>query len=157
VELEYALLADAAQVSEGKTFILGGGVTILWRQQFPAPLGIVLVAQFTYHRSEAETDHGLRAQVMDADGNPVFPEIQGDMHLGGPRPGIPTNVPLGVPLLIPFPPLPVLQRPGAYSVEILLDGVPRTGACISDYGAGGSVTWPKTCPKSCPTSNLTTR
>lgn len=26
MELEYALLADAAQVSEGKTFILGGGI-----------------------------------------------------------------------------------------------------------------------------------
>jgi hypothetical protein len=122
VELEYALLADAAQVSEGKTFVLGGGVTILWRQQFPAPLGVVLVAQLTYHRSEAETDHTLRIQVIDADGNPVLPEIQGELHLGGPLAGAPTNVPLGVPVLIPFPPLPVLQRPGAYSVEMLVDG-----------------------------------
>jgi uncharacterized protein DUF6941 len=122
MELEYALLADAAQVSEGKTFILGGGVTILWRQQFPAPLGVVLVAQFTYHRSEAESDHTLRIQVIDADGNPVLPEIQGEMHVGEPTPGMPRNVPLGVPVLIGFPPLPVLQREGAYSVEIILDG-----------------------------------
>jgi hypothetical protein len=27
VELDYALLADAAQVAQGKTYILGGGVT----------------------------------------------------------------------------------------------------------------------------------
>jgi hypothetical protein len=122
MELEYALLADAAQVSEGKTFILGGGVTILWRQQFPASLGVVLVAQFTYHRSEAESDHTLRIQVIDADGNPVLPEIQGEMHVGGPAPGMPPNVPLGVPVLIAFPPMPVLQRAGAYSVDIVLDG-----------------------------------
>ena len=31
MELDYALLADAAAISEGKTFILGGGVSILWR------------------------------------------------------------------------------------------------------------------------------
>lgn len=122
MELEYALLADAAQVSEGKTYVLGGGVTILWRQQFPAPLNVVLVAQLTYHRSEADSDHDLRVQVIDADGNPVLPEIRGEMHVGGPAPGMPANVPLGVPILIPFPPLPVLQRPGAYSVDLLLDG-----------------------------------
>lgn len=122
MELEYALLADAAQVSEGKTFILGGGVTILWRQQFPAPLGVVLVAQLTYHRAEADSDHNLRVQVIDVDGNAILPEIQGEMHVGGPAPGIPANVPLGVPVLIPFPPLPVLQRAGGYSIEIVLDG-----------------------------------
>lgn len=122
MELEYALLADAAQVSDGKTFILGGGVTILWRQQFPAPLGVVLVAQLTYHRTEADSDHTLRIQVIDADGNPVLPEIQGEMHVGGPAPGMPANVALGVPVLIPFPPMPVVQRAGAYSVEIVLDG-----------------------------------
>jgi hypothetical protein len=121
MELEYAFLADAAEVSEGKTFVLGGGVTILWRAQYPAPLGVVLVAQLTYHRSEADTDHTLRVQVIDADGNPVLPEIQGEMHVGGPAPGMPANVPLGVPLLVPFPPMPVLQRPGAYSVEVILD------------------------------------
>jgi uncharacterized protein DUF6941 len=122
MELEYALLADAAQVADGKTYILGGGVTILWRGQYPAPLGVVLVAQLTYHRSEADTSHAIRIQVIDADGNPVLPEATGDLQVGGPAAGIPNNVPLGVPVLIPFPLLPVLQRPGAYSVEILLDG-----------------------------------
>jgi uncharacterized protein DUF6941 len=122
LELEYALLADAAQVAEGKTFILGGGITILWRNQFPAPLGVVMVAQLTYHRSEADSDHTLRIQVIDADGNAVLPEIGGEMHVGGPTPGMPPNVPLGVPVLIPFPPLPVLQREGAYAVDIVLDG-----------------------------------
>jgi hypothetical protein len=121
MELEYALLADAAQVSEGKTFILGGGVTILWRAQFPSPLGVVLVVQLTYHRSEADSDHTLRVQVIDADGNSIFPEVRGELHVGGPAQGIPTTVPLGVPVIIPFPPLPVLQRVGAYSVEILVD------------------------------------
>lgn len=121
MELDYALLADAAQVADGKTYVLGGGVTILWRPEYPAPLGVFLVAHLTYHRSESDTDHSLRIQVIDADGNPVLPEITGELHVGGPAPGVPANVPLGVPVIIPFPPLPVLQRPGAYSVEILVD------------------------------------
>jgi hypothetical protein len=73
MELDYALLADSAQVSEGKTYILGGGVSILHRTQFPAPLGITLVLQLTYERTEIEQPHELRVVVMDADGNPVLP------------------------------------------------------------------------------------
>ena len=116
------MLADGAQVAEGKTFILGGGVTVLWRNQYPAPLGCVLVAQLTYHRTEADSDHTFKVQIIDADGNPVLPELHGEMHVGGPAPGVPANVPLGVPVVIGFPPLPVLQRAGSYSIEVVLDG-----------------------------------
>lgn len=122
MELDYAFLADGAQVSDGKTFVLGGGVTILWRNQYPAPLGVVLALQLTYHRSEADSEHTLRVQVVDADGNPVIPEIQGELTVGGPLPNMPPNIPLNVPMVIPFPPLPALQRPGPYSVDIVLDG-----------------------------------
>lgn len=122
MELDYALLADSATISEGKTYVLGGGVSILWRADYPAVLGVSLVAQFGFHRTEVGTDHELSIQVIDADGNPVVPEIQGQMHLGEPAEGSPPNVPLVAPLVLPFPPMPVLQRPGAYSVEILIDG-----------------------------------
>lgn len=122
MELDFALLADAAEISEGKTFILGGGVSIIWCSDFPAPLRVVLVAQFTYHRSEAESDHAIRIQVNDEDANPVLPEIQGQIHVGEPRAGLPRNVPLAAPLVLGLPGIPVLQRAGAYVVEILLDG-----------------------------------
>jgi Family of unknown function (DUF6941) len=121
-ELDYALLADSAQVSEGKTFILGGGVSILWRDQYPALMGFVLVLQLSHHRSEANTSHDLRIQVVDADGNPLLPEIQGQLDLGEAPENIPRNVPLMAPLVLNFPPLPVIQRPGEYAIEILLDG-----------------------------------
>lgn len=97
-------------------------MTILWRQQYPAPLGIALVFQLTYHRTEADTDHEFKVQVIDQDGHPVLPEIQGNLHVGGPDPGVPANVPLAAPVTFPLPPVSVLQRPGSYSVEILLDG-----------------------------------
>jgi hypothetical protein len=122
MELDYALLADSAAISEGKTYILGGGISILWRDQYPAPLGVSLVAQFTFHRTEVGTEHQLSIQVIDADGNPVLPEIGGQMNLGPPAGDAPRNVPLVAPVVLPFPPMPVLQRAGAYSVEILLDG-----------------------------------
>lgn len=122
MELDYALLADAAQVSEGKTHILGAGVSILFRDQFPAPLGFVLVCQFTYERTEADSDHTIRFVVMDDDGNPLLPDIEGQMHVGAPAPALPRNVPLVAPLALGFPPLPVLQRTGEYAVQVLLDG-----------------------------------
>jgi Family of unknown function (DUF6941) len=121
MELDFAMLADAAQVTQGKTYILGGGVTILWRGQFPASLGVSLVVQFTYHRSEAPSEHDIRVQVVDADGNPVLPEIEGKIGIGPPAEHIPRNVPLAATFVLPLPPVPVLQRPGAYAVEVLLD------------------------------------
>jgi hypothetical protein len=121
VELDYALLADSAQVANGKTYILGGGISILRRQQFPAPLGITLVVQLTYERTEAEQPHELRVVVMDADGNPILPELRASMTVGPPAEGIPRGVPLVAPIALGLPPVPVLQRPGSYQVQVLVD------------------------------------
>jgi hypothetical protein len=122
MELDYALLADSAQVANGKTFILGGGVSIITTSQLPTPLNVVLVMQLTYEKPEVESKHALRVLVIDADGNPVVPEIQGEFQLGQPDPSVPRNVPLVAPILIGFPPIPALQREGAYDVQILVDG-----------------------------------
>jgi hypothetical protein len=122
MELEYALLADAAQVSEGKTFILGGGISILWRSQYPAPIGVVLVLQLAHHRSEAGTSHDIKVQFNDADGHPVIPELQGTIQIGAPPEHLPSTLPLGAPIVLAFPPIPALHRPGSYAVEILVDG-----------------------------------
>jgi hypothetical protein len=122
MELEYAFLADAAQVSDGKTFVLGGGVSILWRDAFPAPLGFAIVCQFTYHRTEADTEHEVRFVIMDADGTAVLPDITGSLRVGQPAAGAPRNVPLVVPLVIVIPAVPVVQQAGEYGVDVLLDG-----------------------------------
>jgi hypothetical protein len=121
MELDYAMLADAAQVAEGKTFILGGGITILWRNQYPAPIACTLVMYLTHHRAESGTEHHLAIRFTDADGNPVLPELRADIGVGEAPPHLPTNVTLGAPVVIPFPPIPVLQRPGSYAIEILID------------------------------------
>jgi hypothetical protein len=122
MELEYAFLADAAQVSDGKTYVLGGGVSVLWRDTFPAPLGFAIVCQFTYHRTEADSEHDVRFVIMDADGNAVLPDITGQLRVGQPGPGAPRNVPLVVPLVIVIPAVPVVQQAGDYGVDVLLDG-----------------------------------
>jgi hypothetical protein len=122
MELDYALLADSAQVSQGKTFILGGGISILRRPAFPAPLGVSLVLQLTYERAEIEEPHRLRVLVMDADGNLILPELVAEMQFRPPDEDLPRGVPLVAPIALAFPPLPVLQRPGSYQVQVLLDG-----------------------------------
>jgi hypothetical protein len=55
MELDYAMLADSAQVAEGKTFILGGGISILYRQHFPAALGVALVPAVSRHPTLVRT------------------------------------------------------------------------------------------------------
>jgi hypothetical protein len=122
MELDFALLADAAQVVEGKTYILGGGATILWRENYPAPLGFVLVCQLTHDRSEAGSEHEFRLRVRDVDGNPVLPETHGRVRLGSPSDDVPPDVPIAAPVVMLMPAAPVLQRPGAYAVDLVLDG-----------------------------------
>jgi hypothetical protein len=77
MELEYAFLADAAQVSDGKTFILGGGVTILWRQQFPAPLVALtsLASSNAATQREYASSSTWRRSPSEIMGYPLFPSI----------------------------------------------------------------------------------
>jgi hypothetical protein len=122
MDLDYALLADAAQISEGKTYILGGGISILWREEYPAEIGCVLVLQFTFHRSEAGTSHQIRIDFVDADGNSVMPPVEGQLTVGDLDPQMPRNLPIAAPAVIAFPAYPALQREGAYEINLLADG-----------------------------------
>lgn len=107
------LLADAAQVSEGKLNLLGGG----WSITGPLPTPSAVAIKIEVPWSETNVQHHFELELFTEDGNPVQmpgPEgslqpvrVDGDFEVGRPpglRPGAPIDMPLAVnigPLALP--------------------------------------------------------
>ena len=63
-----ALLCDFASVRDGLLFVVGGGVTRLWREEFPAPMGVCLALVFEVHQMEAPHPHQIDVRIVGVDG-----------------------------------------------------------------------------------------
>jgi hypothetical protein len=122
VKLSYAFLADYAQVENGKVYVFGGGVTILWRPEFPAPIGVTVVASFAYNNTEVETPRTFKLEINDADGHHVVDPLEGQFVLPPRAEKAPATVPLEAAFAITIAGnIPVLPAPGAYVVELSAD------------------------------------
>ncbi|MCX7619603.1 MAG: hypothetical protein N2037_02020 [Acidimicrobiales bacterium] len=101
------LLADAAQVADGKLFILGGGLAHIGPQ--PQPVALALLIEVPWDR--ANIPHDWKLELLDEDGMPVMANempvmVAGQFEAGRPAGHTPGS-PLAVPLAINFSPLPV--------------------------------------------------
>lgn len=115
-----ALLCDAATVRESLLHVLGGGVTRIWRPQFPAALGVDLALVLTLAQSEAQEKHRLRVLVQTADGAKLAEAIAeiGVAPSADLKPGERITVPVALSLRqVPIP------ADGIYGVEVLIDGI----------------------------------
>jgi len=115
------LLADSAQVAEGKLFVLGGGLSILPAQ--PQPVSLALLLQVPWDRGEER--FAWVCELLDEDGVPVLMGevpllVNGEFQSGRPA-GWPEGVPLTVPIAINFSGLPL--EPGRrYAWRLAIDG-----------------------------------
>lgn len=114
------MLCDYATVREGLLHVLGGGINRLWREEYPAPLGVTLALLFEIHPTEMNSDHILQVVMIGEDGQEIG-HVNADFQVASDpikgRPGENVILPLVVPLH-----QVVLPVSGAYSVEILIDG-----------------------------------
>jgi hypothetical protein len=114
------LLCDAAQVSDGKLYILGGG----WSMTGPDPVPSAVALKIDVDWHEAETSHHWELFLEDADGQPVLMEttegtqpveVRGEFTVSQPQ-GIPEGSPIDVALAVNLGPLaagtPVPASPG---------------------------------------------
>jgi hypothetical protein len=116
VEVDLAVIADAANVSqEGKLNILGVFDTI-WTREFPfRHSAMVFVVRMKADFTERGI-HQMELRLMDADGAQLF-KAEGAMQVPGGAPGRPVKPHLIMGLGgISF------QRAGDYSFEVLVDG-----------------------------------
>lgn len=126
------LLADSAQVADGKLFILGGG----WSLIGPDPTPTAVAVKLTIDRHEVGRSHHWYLVLEDADGRPVYVgdtmqaiEVNGEFQIGQPV-GVPDGVPVDFPMAINFPPLPI--APGArYQWRLIINGETLPGASVA--------------------------
>lgn len=118
MEIVAAVLCDFASVREGLLIVVGGGVTRLWREQLPAPLGIHLAAMLECTRDELARPHEIQVWVRTEDGDEIA-HVRGGFALqevGDLDPGETTMVP------IPLSLVPVgVNAYGRYSVHLQVD------------------------------------
>jgi hypothetical protein len=109
-----ALLCDAVNVREGLLFVIGGGVTRLWRPTYPAELGVDLALMIWLDPSEAEQDIAFSVVVKGADTGVVIASAEGSFKSSRANtPGADLSVPLALDLR-----RVVIPAPGAYVAEI---------------------------------------
>jgi hypothetical protein len=120
------LLADYAQVAEGKLTIVGGGWSMTGPE--PAPFGIAVLVHVPW--DQANTVHTMRLELLDADGGAVtMTTEEGEepivflddtpFEVGRPA-GIKPGTPLDFPLALNSSPIPL--APGRYEWRLSIDG-----------------------------------
>jgi hypothetical protein len=122
------ILCDAAQVAEGKLYIMGGGWNMTGPAPTPSALGILI--EVPWDRTNAP--FVLRLELREQDGphvmqpGPLGPQpvqLQAQMEVGRP-PGVAKGSSLQVPLAINIPPL-VLTPGRRYSWKARINGEPE--------------------------------
>jgi hypothetical protein len=120
------MLADHAEVAEGKLFINGGGWTVTGPG--PIPFGIALFIEVPWDR--ANTKHKFKLELLDSDGEPVTVETpegeqpivgEGEFEVGR-MPGIKPGTPLPFPFALNFAPPPPIPPGGQYVWQLSIDG-----------------------------------
>lgn len=98
MKLTAAFLADAAQVTAGKLYVLGGAFDTITARSFPAvhrSVAVVLVAEVG--PGDRNRDLPIRIQLLDEDGTDLGIESQGNLRVGAP-----SALPAGASSLVPL-------------------------------------------------------
>jgi hypothetical protein len=128
------LLADSAQVADGKLFILGGG----WSVAGPDPTPSAVAIKVGVDTHEFNTAHHWELFLEDADGQPVrfetpegsqVIEVRGDFSATAPD-DVPVGTPVDVPIAVNFGPIP-LRDGQRYTWRLVIDGETLPGALVS--------------------------
>ncbi len=119
------MLCDAAQVADGKLYILGGG----WSLTGPGPMPSAVAMKFDVDWTAAGRPHHWELFLMDEDGHSVLvetPEGERPMEVGGDimveRPAsLREGSPIDVALAVNFGPLP-LEPDRRFTWRLTIDG-----------------------------------
>ncbi|HEY7589577.1 MAG TPA: hypothetical protein VH723_01155 [Candidatus Limnocylindrales bacterium] len=120
-EIEYAFLADAAQIAPGQKFhVIGGGVNRLGGRTFPLRHPhLALVVGLSLSSPEKGRPHEIRFVLLDPDGREVA-GATGQLVAHGPADPGDTTLTFSIDLWnLAFP------APGDYSFRLLVNGSER--------------------------------
>jgi hypothetical protein len=113
VRLTAAFLADAAQVTGGKLYVLGGAFDTIGARSFPVlhrGLTVVLVGEIG--PGDRNRDLELEIRLLDEDGAEMGVASKGTIRVGTPS-SLPAGATSLIPLAVPFVGLR-FPKPGGY-------------------------------------------
>lgn len=87
MEVEWLILADAAQVVGGKLYLMGGGWENVWVNALPTIHNFAVAAAFRVPWGETNQRHQVEVEVREDEG-PVIAKVGGPLEVGRP-PGLP--------------------------------------------------------------------
>lgn len=128
------LLADSAQVADGKLYILGGGWSVTGPE--PVPSAVAINVAVDWH--EFNSPHHWELILEDADGKLVqfetpegtqTIEVRGDFSTSTPD-DVPQGTPVDVPIAVNFGPIP-LAPASRFTWRLVIDGESLPGASVS--------------------------
>ncbi len=116
-----AMLADQAQVTAGKLFVLGGGFDTLTTRSVPAvhrSIAVVLVAEIG--PADRNRDLEVTIRLVDEDGGETGVEANGKFRVGAPS-SLPAGATSSVPLVTMFNNLR-FEKQGGYVFAVEHEG-----------------------------------
>lgn len=114
MQVEWLILADAAQVVGGKLYLMGGGWDVLnVNSGFPLSQHCAVAAAFKVPWTETNQRHDIEIEITDEDGRLSLFKVAGELEVGRP-PGIPPGQDQRSQLAIDLDLR--LERPGTYVI-----------------------------------------
>ena len=117
------LLCDAAQAVDNKLYVLGGG----WSVTGPGPAPSAIALHLKVPWDEANVQHEMRLELLDADGQPVLPSPEADPIVietkfeVGRAAGLPPGTPIDLSVALNLGPI-ALEPAGRYEWRLTIDG-----------------------------------
>lgn len=113
MDVEWLILADAAQIADGKLNLLGGGWdTLTANQEFPFARHLAVATAFRVPWNETSQRHTVQIEIQDEDGRVLF-GAGGEIEVGRP-PGIPAGEAQRAQIALDV--MLTIERPGNYVV-----------------------------------------
>lgn len=122
-EVEYLILADAAEALGGKLYLMGGGWDSVQIADFQRPVPVAIACGVLVPWNETDEDHSLTIGVHTEDGEDVTPPVAVRFKTGrspGMERGASTHVPFVLKAEVQLP------GSGGYSVSATVDERPET-------------------------------
>ena len=120
MDLDFAFLADAADVSMGKLFVLGGAFDTIYVPSMPATHPVLaVVVRLLLSPIDLDRKHSFEVLLLDADAHHIA-SAKGDLTVPK-SPDSPAGWKQSVILPLRFFNVP-FKQPGHYSIEILTNG-----------------------------------
>lgn len=123
-----AFLCDSATVREGLLHVLGGGITRLWRERYPADFNVTLAMMIALSPAEAGVDHVIQVTVTGADGEPIA-QLDGQFSSQASDDKIPGES-IHVPLVLPLQRVPI-PKEGQYAINVLIDNQEKVALSVA--------------------------